>query len=152
MNRQAQDRRSLKIRQQGLPSVQIFSRTVVFPADALDIVRIREYDIGAIHFHENIQITTAANQKRWLRLAGRRGLLHKMEDTMEYMSILEAAAIWNVSKRRIQVLCSQNRISGACKIGNMWAIPKTAEKPPDARVRSGKYRNARSRNDMEISR
>ena len=64
-----------------------------------------------------------------------------MEDVIvEYMSISEAAAKWNISNRRIQVLCVQNRIPGACRIGNMWAIPKEAEKPMDARIRSGKYR------------
>lgn len=58
---------------------------------------------------------------------------------MEYMSISEASAKWNISNRRIQVLCAQERIPGACRIGNMWAIPKNAEKPVDARIRSGKY-------------
>lgn len=58
---------------------------------------------------------------------------------MDYMSISEAATKWNVTNRRIQVLCVQERIPGACRIGNMWAIPKDAEKPVDARVRSGKY-------------
>lgn len=58
---------------------------------------------------------------------------------MEYMSISEAAGKWNISNRRIQVLCAQERIPGACRIGNMWAIPKDAEKPIDARIRSGKY-------------
>lgn len=59
---------------------------------------------------------------------------------MEYMSISEAAEKWNVSNRRIQVLCVQGRIEGACRIGKMWAIPKNAMKPIDARIRSGKYR------------
>ena len=58
---------------------------------------------------------------------------------MEYMSITEVAAKWNITKRRIQVLCSQGRIYGACRIGNIWAIPKDTEKPLDARIRSGKY-------------
>lgn len=58
---------------------------------------------------------------------------------MEYISILEAAEKWNISNRRIQVLCSQNRIPGVCRFGNMWAIPKEAEKPTDARIKSGKY-------------
>lgn len=58
---------------------------------------------------------------------------------MDFMSISEAAEKWNISNRRIQVLCAQERIPGACRIGNMWAIPKDAEKPLDARVRSGKY-------------
>lgn len=58
---------------------------------------------------------------------------------MDYISINQAAKEWGISTRRIQVLCSQNRIHGACRIGNMWAIPKDAEKPADARIRSGKY-------------
>jgi hypothetical protein len=37
------------------------------------------------------------------------------------------------------VLCAQERIGGACRIGNVWAIPKDAQKPVDARVKSGKY-------------
>lgn len=68
---------------------------------------------------------------------------------MDYMSISEAAAKWNVSNRRIQVLCAQERIPGACRIGNMWAIPKDAEKPIDARVRSGKYRKNQKEDGTE---
>lgn len=69
---------------------------------------------------------------------------------MDYMSISEAAAKWNVSNRRIQVLCAQERIPGACRIGNMWAIPKDAEKPIDARIRSGKYCKTQKEDDTEI--
>ena len=63
---------------------------------------------------------------------------------MEYISISEAAAKWSVSNRRIQVLCVQDRIPGACRIGNIWAIPKDAIKPVDARVKSGKYINKKN--------
>ena len=45
-----------------------------------------------------------------------------------------------ISKRRIQVLCSENRIEGAVRIGYSWAIPANAKKPKDARIKSGKYR------------
>lgn len=58
---------------------------------------------------------------------------------MEYMSITDAAEKWGITKRRIQVLCAQQRIPGACRIGNIWAIPREAEKPSDARIKSGKY-------------
>ena len=58
---------------------------------------------------------------------------------MEYMSINQASQEWGISHRRIQVLCAQERIAGACRIGNMWAIPKDAQKPEDARIKSGKY-------------
>ena len=55
---------------------------------------------------------------------------------MEYMSINQAAQEWKISSRRIQVLCVQERIPGACRIGKMWAIPKDAQKPEDARIKS----------------
>lgn len=58
---------------------------------------------------------------------------------MEFLSISQMAEKWGISKRRIQVLCSEGRIIGAMKVGTVWVIPADAEKPPDARVRSGKY-------------
>lgn len=58
---------------------------------------------------------------------------------MEYMSITEASKKWGISNRRIQTLCAQDRIPGAARIASVWAIPVSAEKPADARVKSGKY-------------
>ena len=58
---------------------------------------------------------------------------------MEYMSISQAAEKWGISPRRIQVLCKQERIPGASRMGYVWAIPTDAEKPKDARVKSGRY-------------
>lgn len=59
---------------------------------------------------------------------------------MEYLSIRQTAEKWKLSKRRIQILCSENRICGAVKIDSTWAIPSDAQKPLDARIKSGKYR------------
>ena len=58
---------------------------------------------------------------------------------MKYVSTFEAEKKWNISARRIAVLCSQDRIEGAQKAGNNWIIPEDAEKPSDARIKSGKY-------------
>lgn len=58
---------------------------------------------------------------------------------MKYLSVPQTAERWGISPRRIQVLCSEDRISGAVRIGNRWAIPADAPKPADARIRSGKY-------------
>ncbi len=58
---------------------------------------------------------------------------------MDYMSIAEASKIWGISTRRIQILCSEERIPGAERMGYCWAIPKDAQKPADARVKSGRY-------------
>ena len=63
---------------------------------------------------------------------------------MEYKSIREKADEWGISKRLIQVLCSENRIEGAVRIGYSWAIPANAKKPEDARIKSGKYRKNKS--------
>ena len=58
---------------------------------------------------------------------------------MEYLSIKQTSEKWGISIRRIQILCSEDRIPGATKIGSYWAIPADAEKPNDQRIRSGKY-------------
>ena len=36
---------------------------------------------------------------------------------MEYISISQAAEKWGISPRRIQVLCKQERIPGASRMG-----------------------------------
>ena len=52
---------------------------------------------------------------------------------MQYISAKEAAKKWNISQRRVAVLCSEGRIPEAYMLGNMWIIPKDAEKPVDGR-------------------
>lgn len=52
---------------------------------------------------------------------------------MDYMSAKEAADLWGISQRRVAVLCSENRILNAEMLGNMWLIPKNAQKPLDGR-------------------
>lgn len=59
---------------------------------------------------------------------------------MEYMTATEAAEKWGISSRRVHTLCAGGRIEGATRLGNAWAIPKNAEKPKDARIKSGKYK------------
>ena len=59
---------------------------------------------------------------------------------MKYLSTFETAEKWNISARRIALLCSENRIEGAQKAGNNWIIPEDAQKPADARIKTGKYR------------
>ncbi len=58
---------------------------------------------------------------------------------MEYLSIRQTSEKWGLSTRRIQVLCAEGRISGAMRVGYSWVIPADAEKPRDARIKSGKY-------------
>ena len=49
------------------------------------------------------------------------------------MTAKEAAKKWNVSIRLIQRYCSNGRIKGARKSGNVWEIPCHAIKPTDPR-------------------
>ena len=58
---------------------------------------------------------------------------------MKYLSTFEAAEKWGISHRRVSVLCNEGRITGAQRAGSRWIIPENAEKPADARIRSGKY-------------
>lgn len=53
---------------------------------------------------------------------------------LSFISAKEAAEKWNISQRRVSVLCSENRIDGAMMVGNMWIIPSSAEKPLDKRT------------------
>lgn len=55
---------------------------------------------------------------------------------MGFMTASEAARRWNISQRRVQILCAENRIEGIFKLGDNWAIPETAEKPADKRLKS----------------
>ena len=58
---------------------------------------------------------------------------------MNYLSIKQTSEKWGISPRWISDLCASGRIPGAIKIGSYWAIPDDAEKPQDARVKTGKY-------------
>ena len=58
---------------------------------------------------------------------------------MKYISTSEAGKKWGLSSRRVVVLCNEERIVGAQKAGSTWIIPDNADKPTDARVKSGKY-------------
>lgn len=47
----------------------------------------------------------------------------------EYLTAIEMARCWNITTKRVQVLCNQNRISGAIKKSGIWLIPFNAKKP-----------------------
>lgn len=51
----------------------------------------------------------------------------------EYISTKEVAKKWNISDRRVRVLCKEGKIPGAYKDGKAYKIPSNAVKPPDGR-------------------
>lgn len=63
---------------------------------------------------------------------------------MELLSISQLANEWEISSRRIQVLCTEGRIRGAKKVGYSWVIPANAEKPSDKRIKTGQYIKAQN--------
>lgn len=64
---------------------------------------------------------------------------------MDYISIDEAAKKWGLSKRFVQLLCSNGRIEGATRLGRAWMIPHDAKKPIDGRTKA-----ARSKRDGDM--
>lgn len=52
---------------------------------------------------------------------------------LQYITAREAAEKWNISQRRVSILCAENRIPDVATLGNMWIIPRDAEKPMDMR-------------------
>ena len=57
---------------------------------------------------------------------------------MEYLTTVEMSKKWNISSRRIGVLCTEGRIEGAVKKGKMWLIPADAVKPVAGRFKQNK--------------
>ncbi len=58
---------------------------------------------------------------------------YKGGETMEYISVKQAAEKWNMSERFVQRRCTEGRVEGATKLGNAWMIPVNAKKPEDRR-------------------
>ena len=52
---------------------------------------------------------------------------------MDYLTTVEMSEKWNITSRRIGVLCAEGRIKGAIKKGKTWLIPYDSKKPEDAR-------------------
>ncbi|MBR4026447.1 MAG: DNA-binding protein [Lachnospiraceae bacterium] len=57
---------------------------------------------------------------------------------MEFLTTVELSKKWNISSRRIGVLCAEGRIDGVIKKGKMWLIPSNAVKPVDGRFKANK--------------
>lgn len=60
-----------------------------------------------------------------------------------YLTVNEIAEKWNLSPRRVQIMCANGDISGVMKFGRSWAIHETAERPDDGRITTGEYRDWR---------
>ncbi len=55
---------------------------------------------------------------------------------MKYITVKEAAQKWQISTRRVQIFCSENRIDGAYRFGKSYMIPENAEYPQRVKKRA----------------
>ena len=62
---------------------------------------------------------------------------------MKYLDVRSASAKWELSERRITMLCRDGKIEGAKKEGKQWMIPAGAPKPFDGRTREAHGAKAR---------
>ena len=63
---------------------------------------------------------------------------------MEFLTTKEISQKWNISARRVAILCEDCRLTVAIKKGKTWLIPADAIKPVDQRIKSGKYIKSRN--------
>jgi len=64
---------------------------------------------------------------------------------MDYITVQQAAEKWNISDRRVRVLCSEGRIPGTVKSGKSYSIPADAPRPNDARKKQSAQPNKAER-------
>lgn len=54
---------------------------------------------------------------------------------MEFLTTKEISQQWNISARRVAILCEDGRLAGAIKKGKTWLIPSNTKKPNDGRYK-----------------
>ena len=59
----------------------------------------------------------------------------------ELMTTDEAAKLWGITTRRVQVLCDKGQVKGAVMMGRTWIIPRGTSKPIDGRTKAAKNRS-----------
>lgn len=57
-----------------------------------------------------------------------------MNDNSDYLKVSDVARKWGLSTRRVRILCSEGRIAGVIRKGNLYMIPSDAVRPQDART------------------
>lgn len=72
-------------------------------------------------------------------VAGRKENRNAKDMSTGFMTLQETAKKCGIGARWNNTLCSEGRIPGAAKIGNMWVVPVDAKKPKDERIKSGRY-------------
>jgi hypothetical protein len=66
---------------------------------------------------------------------------------MDSITAKEAAKLWGITDRQVQLLCDRGMIKGAVKFGNVWAIPNGTSKPLDGRTKEAKKTSTKQKAD-----
>ena len=56
----------------------------------------------------------------------------------ELMTTMDAANLWDITTRRVQILCDSGKVKGAIRMGRTWIIPRGTPKPIDGRTKAAK--------------
>ena len=59
----------------------------------------------------------------------------------QIMTASEAANLWGITPRRVQILCDKGKVQGAVRMGRTWIIPRGTPKPIDGRTKAAKAHN-----------
>ena len=54
-----------------------------------------------------------------------------------WLSVRETAERWQISERRVRMLCSEGKVIGAVREGTIWRIPSDCPHPADGRTLRG---------------
>lgn len=60
---------------------------------------------------------------------------------MELMSAKDAAIKWEISERRVDMLCSENQVPLATKVGKIWTMPENTPNPINSITSVANYSN-----------
>ena len=62
---------------------------------------------------------------------------------MKYLTVTQAAEKWDISARRVRLLCANGEIDGVIRKGKLYLIPAETEKPLDKRKLPNKRKRGR---------
>lgn len=71
-------------------------------------------------------------------------------DMQDMVTVKDIAKKWNLTERRIAVLCKEGKIPGARKYNRIWMIPNDAERPEDNRIKTGNYMRKKKQNGLRL--
>jgi excisionase family DNA binding protein len=69
---------------------------------------------------------------------------------MDLMTTKEAAEQLGVTVRRVQSLCEKGLIDGEGKLGDIWVLPKDAQKPMGGRTKAAKFKQGHGKKGRQF--